>query len=193
MLVTVQGQSKRREYVYGNPHDSRLLTGIIDERGIRYATWTYDEQGRATSSEHSKGVGKTSIDYHVDGSTTVTNELGKKTKYQFEIVQGIKRITSVVGLTTANCPNSNSTFTYDSNGLLKTKTDNKGNVTIYTYDDRGLEIHRTEASGTSVSRTIETEWHPAFSLPVQITETNRKTRYTYDKQGRQISKTVTSR
>ena len=32
-----------------------LLTGIIDENGVRFATWTYDSLARATSSQHAGG------------------------------------------------------------------------------------------------------------------------------------------
>ncbi|UQW76404.1 hypothetical protein [Pseudomonas avellanae] len=41
-----------REYHYENSRNSGLLTGITDERGIRFATWVYDTQGRAVSSQH---------------------------------------------------------------------------------------------------------------------------------------------
>ena len=39
-----------RQYVYGNASFPNALTGIIDENGKRYASWTYDAQGRAISS-----------------------------------------------------------------------------------------------------------------------------------------------
>ncbi|WP_141243631.1 DUF6531 domain-containing protein, partial [Pseudomonas indica] len=71
-------RSEVRRYHYTNPNP-KLLTGITDERGIRYATWTYDDQGRAISSEHANGAEKVTLSYNADGSTTVTNELGKQT------------------------------------------------------------------------------------------------------------------
>lgn len=191
MTRAYQGQSDKKKYLYESLHDSRLLTGVIDRRGIRYATWLYDEQGRAVSSEHSNGAEKISIDYNADGSSTIINALGKQTRYQFESVRGIKRIKSIAGMPSAHCPNSNSTFTYNVNGLLEAKIDNNGNITTYTYNDRGLETSRTEASGTSQARTITTEWHPTLFSPVRINEPNRSIQYTYDTQGRQLSKTVT--
>ncbi|WP_161806743.1 RHS repeat domain-containing protein, partial [Pseudomonas syringae] len=71
---------------------------------------------------------------------------------------------------------------------LQTKTDAKGLVTTYTYNDRGLEISRTEASGTPVARTIRTEWDPARFLPIKTVEGQRITSYRYDEQGREISR-----
>lgn len=183
----------KRQYVYEDPRDSRLLTAIIDERDMLFATWAYDEQGRAISSEHANGAGKVLVSYNADSSTTVTNELGKKTKYYFKYIYGAKRITAIEGEPTPSCPSSNSTFTYDERGLLETQTDNKGNITTYTYNDRSLESSRTQASGTPQARTISTEWHPSLFLPVTVTEPGRITQYTYDDYGRQLTRSVTPR
>lgn len=188
----VGGQTTQRQFHYEVIGKPDLLTGITDERGVRYATWTYDDQGRATSSEHANGAEHVGVAYNSDGTVSVTNELGKETKYSFQYIKGVKRITSIQGQPSANCPNSNSSFTYDTNGLLKTKTDNKGYLTTYTYDTRGLEISRTEASGTAQARTITTEWHPTLFLPQTVTEPGKVTHYQYDTQGRQLSRTVDS-
>lgn len=193
MTINHPNHTENKQYLYQDPNNSRLLTGIIDERGVRYATWTYDEQGRAISSEHAAGAEKVLVSYNSDGSSTVTNALGKQTQYQFEVTQGIKRIKSITGFPSVNCPDSNSTFTYDTRGLLTTKTDNNGNVTTYLYNDRGLETSRTEASGTSQARTTTTEWHSTLYSPVRINEPDRSIQYTYDTQGRQLSKTIISR
>jgi YD repeat-containing protein len=190
---TAGGQTTQRQYHYEVAGKPDLLTGITDERGIRYATWAYDDQGRAISSEHADGADKVTVAYKSDGTVSVTNELGKVAKYSFQYIKGVNRITAIEGEPSPNCPNSNSTFTYDDRGLLKTKTDNKGNLTTYTYNDRGLEISRTEASGTPQARTITTDWHADFFLPVKVTEPDRITQYSYDAQGRQTSQAVTPR
>ena len=190
---TVGGQTSQRQYHYEVAGKPDLLTGITDERGVRYATWAYDDQGRAISSEHADGADKVTVAYNSDGTVSVTNELGKVARYSFQTILGVKRITAIDGEPSPNCPNSNSTFTYDDRGLLKTKTDNKGNVTTYDYNERGLETSRTEASGTPQARTITTDWHADWFLPVTITEPDRITQYTYDAQGRQTSQSVTQR
>jgi YD repeat-containing protein len=190
---TAGGQSTVRRFHYEDSSNSALLTGITDELGVRYATWRYDAQERAISSEHAGGAEKVGVAYNSDGTVSVTNELGKVAKYSFHVIDGVKRISAVEGQPSANCPNSNSTFTYDERGLLKTKTDNKGNLTTYDYNTRGLEVSRTEASGTSQARTITTEWHPTLFLPVTVTEPDHITTYTYDEQGRQLSQSVTQR
>ncbi|WP_301153884.1 RHS repeat protein [Metapseudomonas otitidis] len=182
-----------RHYLYEDSRNPNLLTGITDERGIRYATWTYDDQGRAISSEHAGGAEKVTVAYNADGSSTVTNALGKRTTYRFQTIQGVRRITAIEGEPSANCPNSNATFTYDDRGLVKTRTDNKGHVTTFDYNERGLEVSRTEAYGTPQARTVITEWHPTLFLPVTITEPDRTTRYSYDVQGRLTGQATTQR
>ena len=188
---TQGGQSESRQYHYEDATHPRLLTGITDERGVRYASWSYDAQGRAISSEHAGGADRVSIDYNADGSSTVTNALGKQTTYRFQTIHGLKRITAVEGEPSANCPSSNATFTYDARGLLTSKIDNKGNRTTYSYNARGLEISRTEAAGTAQARTITTEWHPELFLPTSVTEPGSVTTYTYDAQGLHLSSVVT--
>ncbi|GAC1029217.1 hypothetical protein thsps21_00440 [Pseudomonas sp. No.21] len=190
-VTTTRGaavSSQTYQYEDANPN---LLTGITDERGIRYATWTYDDQGRAISSEHAGGAEKVTVAYNADGSSTVTNALGKRTTYRFQTIQGIRRITAIEGEPSANCPNSNSTFTYDDRGLVKTRTDNKGNVTTFDYNERGLEVSRTEAFGTPQARIVTTTWHPTLFLPATVTEPDRITTYSYDNQGRPLSQVVT--
>ncbi|MCZ0948651.1 DUF6531 domain-containing protein [Pseudomonas syringae pv. tomato] len=182
-----------REYLYEDGRSARLLTGITDERGVRFTTWAYDGQYRAVSSQHTGGVGLTMITYNSDDSTTVINELGKKNIFRYQQISGVKRIVAIEGKPTPDCPASNSTYTYNDRGLVLTKTDAKGLVTIYDYNDRGLEVSRTEASGTSLARTTTTEWDPDRFLPIKVIEPNRITVYSYDNQGRELTRQSTSR
>lgn len=187
------GQASEQRYHYEDPRNPRLLTGITDNRGVRFATWRYDEKGRAVSSEHANGAEKVSLAYNFDGSTTVTNEYGKQATYRFQVIRGSKHIVAIEGQPSPNCPSSNSTFTYDDQGLLTSKRDNNGNLTTYQYNARGLETSRTEAAGTAQARTITTDWHPTLFLPVQVSEPGRITRYQYDAEGRKTGETVTTR
>ena len=183
----------QRIYHYENSTFPHALTGITDENGNRYATWAYDGQKRAISSEHANGVDKTTLTYNTDGTTTVTNPLGKQTTYHFTTIHGVRKVTQVEGHPTASCEGANKTYSYDANGNVSSKTDWNGVTTTYTYDlNRNLELTRTEAAGTPQERTITTEWHPQFRLPTKITESNKITEYTYDAQGRQLSSKISS-
>jgi YD repeat-containing protein len=187
------GLELAREYHYEDSRNPRLLTGITDERGIRFATWSYDVQGRGISSEHAGGVEKVNITYNADGTVTVINEFGKAANYKFAFASGMKRIIEIKGEPSPNCIASNSKFYYSTSGFLNQITDGKGNRTYFYYDNRGLETQRIEALGTSQARTINTEWHPTLPLPVKVTEPTRITTYTYDARGRQVGKSVTPR
>ncbi|WP_143518148.1 DUF6531 domain-containing protein, partial [Pseudomonas sp. PIC25] len=141
--------------------DSRFptaLTGITDERGVRFQTWAYDDQGRPVLSEHAEGAERTRLTYHSDGKITVTNALEKQSVYSFKLINGLNRLVSVDGVASLNCVGANRAYTYTPDGRLESKTDWKGHLTTYTYNDRGLEISRTEAAGTPQARTVTTEW-----------------------------------
>ena len=189
---TRAGATTSKTYKYFN-NNTGYLTKTIDEKGNSFASWTYDESGKAISSEHALGAEKVLLSYNTDGSTTLSNGYEKQTTYRFQLINGIKRITSIEGAPSQTCPYSNSTFTYDIQGLMTSYTDAKGNLTSYDYDDRGLETSRTEASGTAQARTVTTEWHPTLFLKTKVTEPDRITTYQYDTQGRQTGQIVTPR
>ncbi|WP_169719857.1 RHS repeat protein, partial [Zooshikella ganghwensis] len=134
-----------RQFHYENPWFPHHLTGITDGNGKRFATWKYDNKGRAISSEHAGGTEKTFLEYHTNNSTTVTNPLSKKTTYHFNVINGVHKVVKVEGQQTEHCAAANKEYTYYDNGLLKTKTDWKGIVTAFEYNDRGLETKRTVA------------------------------------------------
>lgn len=189
---TQAGQSVYRTYHYEDARDGGWLTGITDERGVRYVTWEYDTQGRVKKNVLHNNASQYLFTYNSNGSTTVTNPLNKQTTYTFQTVAGAQRITSLTGAESANCPSSNSSFTYDSRGLIETKIDNKGYLTTYDYNSRGLEESRTEASGTPQERTITTVWHPTLYRPSTITEPDRVLTYQYDDYGNLLGQTVTA-
>jgi hypothetical protein len=85
-----------QSYVYENASFPLALTGIIDENSNRFATWTYDSSGRATSSQHAGGADRTTITYNdSDGSRTVTNALGEREIYRFTVLQGVPKVAGI--------------------------------------------------------------------------------------------------
>lgn len=191
MLTRVdRPDSTHRKYHYENTNFPLALTGITDERNVRYATWHYDDQGRAVSSEHASGADRNALTFNADGSTTVTNPLGKQTTYHFTYVAGARLVDTVEGHATASCQGANKGYTYTDEGRVASKTDWKGNTTTFTYNARGQEISRTEAAGTPARRVITTEWHPTLNVKTKITEPGRETIYTYDANGNITNKTT---
>jgi RHS repeat-associated protein len=192
-----------RQYVYNEPENTSntnlpgALTGIIDENGTRFAIYHYDAQGRAISSEHAGGAEKVNIEYKSDANSSVTDALGNVHGYTLTTQFGVVKPTEVTGIPIQTV--GGKALSYDANGFVASRTDWNGNVTTYTRDARGLELTRTEASGTSQARAITTAWHSKFHLPVKITEpsgiagTNRITSLTYDDtQGNLLTKTISA-
>jgi YD repeat-containing protein len=186
-----------KTYHYENTAFPHALTGITDENNQRFATYSYDAQGRGISTEHAGGAERVSLVYNADGSTTVTDALNTARTYQFQTLLGVVKSTGQSQPGGSGCNASASALSYDTNGNVISRTDFNGHRTNYTYDlARNLETSRTEgltASGatTLATRTITTAWHPTLRLPVQVTHGNQQTSYAYNSQGDLTDKTVT--
>ncbi|WP_434340774.1 hypothetical protein [Motilimonas cestriensis] len=184
-------KTTERRYHYEDARHPYALTGITDENGVRYATWEYDEQGRAITSKHAGEVDKTTFAFE-PLQTTVTNPLGKQTVYHYQNTAGTKRLSKVEGIASTNCLAANQHYTYYPNGQIETKTDWKGVVTRFEYNHRHLESKRIEAAGTPEQRVITTTWHPELNLPATVKVGNQVTTYDYHANGQLKSQHVTS-
>lgn len=175
------------------------MTGVVDENGDRFLSWTYDCNGRATSSEVATGINKVNLAYqeiYESGATftTVTHTLGTAaapqttaTTFSLKFLLGVGKNTQM-SATCAEC-GTIKTRTYDANANVASTTDFNGNVTTYAYDlVPNLETQRVEASGTAIARTTTTSWHSNFRLPLQIAEPKHRTSYTYDLNGNQLTR-----
>lgn len=176
----------RRRYLYENAGFPHALTGIEDESGVRFATYEYDADGRAISSEHAGGADSVTVAYD-GGAAKVTDARGNTREYAFMTQYDLVKPTAI---TPGCCGGAD--YTYDDNGFLSSKTDYNGNVTRYTHNARGLETSRTEAEGTAQERTTTTQWHATFHLPLKIAEPERVTTFEYDANGNMLTKTVTA-
>ncbi len=177
-----------------------LLTGIVDENGNRYATYKYDAGGRAYQEYHGTDAGLLNLTYSSNYNTSasgtiITNPAGQVERRRFVAKNGILRDAGTDRCATANCSSitRSSTITYDANGNRDLVTDFNGVTTDYGYDTRGQETSRIEAANTSGTsspkRTLETQWHANFRVPVSRTTKNAsgtlesKTTWTYNTRG----------
>ena len=179
----------QRQYVYENATYPNALTGIIDENGQRFATWSYDAQGRAVTSQHAGGVELTTLTYS-SGSTSVTDARGNVHGYVLTTQFGVVKPTAVTGAPVQSA--GGMAFTYDGSGFIASSTDWDGNVTTYTHDVRGNETSRIMAAGTAQARTITTAWHPIYNLPTTITDGSRVFSFAYDAKGNLLTRTITA-
>lgn len=130
---------------------------------VRYSTFAYDSQRRATLTEHAGGVERNTFSYtsgFQNGKQTLsvvqTNPLGKKATYSFLD----RKLTSVNGQASINCPASIKSISYDANGYKDQVQDQEGSVTDYDHNAKGQLIRKIEAAGTAEARTKVYVWDP---------------------------------
>jgi RHS repeat-associated protein len=164
-----------RQYLYGDADWVNAITGIIDENGHAYESVEYDTVGRAEISylapnEANGTIGKNTLVYNGNGTTTATDPLGLQTTLTFSTVNGVRNLASVT-TPCQSCGGTTKSTTYDANGYPDITTDFNGTVTDHDYDARGLETQRIEAKtvtggGTPTEkRTIQTDWDATFRVP----------------------------
>jgi RHS repeat-associated protein len=189
-----------RQYEYSDPNWPTGISSVVDENGQTVFSLSYDSQGRAVSSSLAGVSSSMSFSYNSDGSATETDPLGAERTFQFQEVGDYEFSTGVTGAPCFKCGYVASA-SYDGGGFPASETDFNGNVTTYVHNDaRGLETSRTEASGTTVARTITTQWSPTYRLPTLISEYAggtasgnpiRTTSFGYDGSGNLLSKAIT--
>lgn len=205
----------RRQYIYDESVNTssadlpNALTGIVDENGVRFATFQYQTDGRAITTKHALDADKVTLIY-VNATTTyvksyVSATVSATRSYAFDVKNAVKHATSI---TADPCPECGPyMISLNSDGYPSYTLDLNANRTNYTYDStrRDLETTRVEglnSSGSTVSgvtRTISTSWNSSFRLPDSITEKDssgtilRTTTFTYDTGGlgELIQKTIT--
>lgn len=195
-----------REYLYENTSFANHLTGLIDEAGVRWGTYTYDSNGRATASQHPGGAGDVTLAYTNSTSTVVTDALGIARTFTHSKIKGAYRVTGVSASSCAWCKPTKAT-TYDTNANATSRTDWLNRKTCYAYDgSRNLETIRLEGLAAGVNcpsnlttytptagtrqRKISTQWHSTLPFPVHIDEPGRRTTYSYDAAGNELTRTV---
>jgi RHS repeat-associated protein len=173
-----------------------FLTGITDEHQSRFATYTYDPQGRGIQTEHAIGAEREHITYpsidEAEIRTYVDATRSALRRYRFMVTNGVWRHSSIEVDPCPECGPQARTFD-PASGIKTSETDWNGSQTCFAHDARGLETARgeglaacpadlaswTPAAGT-VERKITTEWHPVFRLPTKLTEPKREITLAYD-------------
>ncbi len=178
------------QFLYQDSNWPNGISSYVDDNGDTHFNLSYDTAGRVLQSQLN-GVGTAmSFVYNSNGSTTQTDVLGAVRTFSGQKVGSHMRSSAVTGAQCLSCGYRLAT-TYGAAGYPASETDYNNKVTTYIYDGtRGLEVSRTEASGTAQARTITTAWHATFRLPVEINEPGRKTTFSYDSSGNLLTRTI---
>jgi YD repeat-containing protein len=160
---------KSKTFLYeNNPYGA--LTGISDELNQRYATFGYDTEWRAISSEHAGGVDHYSASYTTPPYILITEQYDSTADavfryYDWQLPQGTV-VTGPNGQTSdwsatsllnknyltgqsqpagSGCAASSSALSYDTNGNVASSDDFNGSRSCSAYDlSRNLETTRVE-------------------------------------------------
>jgi YD repeat-containing protein len=150
------------------------LTGIVDESSQRFASFTYDAQGRAVETTYAGGANRYAVAYNTDGSRTVTDPANASRTFSLVTKSGIQKVAAVSGSPCAGCGLAAS-YTHDTAGNVTNRYDFNGVQTArqFSTDGRNLVTYEAEASGTPSARTTTTTWHTTYRLPTQIDESGK--------------------
>jgi RHS repeat-associated protein len=154
-LATVTNrEGHSRIYHYEDQRFRHNLTGITDERGVRFATWAYDVGGRAILSQHANGVEKVTLEFG-KGETYVTDSEGRKSTYLTEMREGIPLVKEVRGPGCSACGVGDVRYTYDEN-FQQTEVHYKDGRSIYqTFDNEGRIVQVVQnVDGVEDKRTL---------------------------------------
>ncbi|AEG92356.1 RHS repeat domain-containing protein [Ramlibacter tataouinensis] len=161
---------KSRVFHYENATHPWALTGITDERGVRYATFGYDSAGRAISTEHAGGVNRFATsytsppqvvvsevydsaaqvlyryhDWQGPQGTSMTGPRGESVAMSSVTIHGKNYLTSQSQPAGSGCAASSSAMSYDVNGNLASWDDFSGSRNCYVSDlARNLQIVKVE-------------------------------------------------
>ncbi len=161
-------------YAYDDRH---RITAWRDRIGYWY-TYEYDDRGRCTATRGTDGFLDYAYAYDEDARlTTVTNSLGKVSRYQFNDAYQLVAETDPLGNVTRR--------EWDRYDRLVSLTDPLGRTTSYAYDHEGNVTEVTHPDG-SVARAT----YAGAGLPERIVEADGgEWRYTYDDAGNLVAET----
>jgi YD repeat-containing protein len=179
LITWADGRS--RQYLYEDLTYPWALTGIVDEKSVRYATFGYSFPGWATSSEHAGGVNRATVEYGTPPKLVFADDYDRARRlvrrtYSWSPPQGLVvrspkgeandvGVTSVGGVTYlasqrqpagSGCAASVTQQTFDARGNLESRDDFNATRTCYSNDAaRGLEVERVDGlANTTVCSTL---------------------------------------
>ena len=133
-------------YHYEDENDTHNLTGIsvgsgiADDSAIRIATWAYDDQDRAISSEHANGSDKVSLHFDKAGQTTVTDARGRQSIYRNSTRQDIPTVDAIYGPGCNQCGQGDVAYRYNDRMQIIALAYKDGSELHYSYDALGRTI-----------------------------------------------------
>ncbi|TQV82782.1 RHS repeat-associated core domain-containing protein [Aliikangiella coralliicola] len=174
------------QYLFEDARFPKSMTAKINEKGIRFATWSYDEFGRAIDNELAGGVERVELDYSVENQTKVktfiSDNLSNEKIYHFTTdLEGRRLLTKLEQLACTDCVTGDYVYEYNAAGNQTKATSPTGKVNTYEYNSSALQTKKILAEGTAEAQQVTTNW--TNNRPTTITEGNLKTVIGYKTNG----------
>ncbi len=160
-----------KEYHYENADYPNALTGVTDERGVRYATIYYDSSGRAIASylgaiavSANHRVSGVSLEYNDDGSRLLTTSRGVTTLYGTTLQLGERLIVDISGPGCSTCGEGDTAYQHDAatNDLIGQSRQGL-NVLYGGYDAKQRPAYKTSAANTGLARRTDYSYDQRFN------------------------------
>lgn len=196
--ATPGGERPFRQYLYELDDFPHHLTGIMDERGHRYATFSYDATGRAIGTEHHDGAERVTVSYPEDDTAIVRHyrdtqyDQYREEHFTYGQFRGAYRLTEREVTQCDGCEVGTERWQFNDQDLLEEHIDFNGHRQTWAYDDQGRKTRHTEAVGTPEERTVLYTWVDDTERLHTEQRGNQLRTLEYDDQGRVVSDTVTT-
>ncbi|MGJ7902663.1 RHS repeat-associated core domain-containing protein [Lysobacter sp. 1R34A] len=145
------------------------LTGVVDENGDRYATYSYDDKGRVTASEHAGGVGRVALHYVSASTTKVALPGGAIQTFTFSADAYKKPIKVEIAAATGESQTMLASYASD---RATSTTDAGGTRTDFASDGvrESSRIEGLSPSGaaTAHTRATKTDWDAQAGRPSRV-------------------------
>jgi len=178
LLSSVQfPDGEARSYKYnesnftGGANLPNSLTGVVDEKGVRYETTGYNALGLAISSSKAGGAEAMALSNIGSSSVSMSTPFGATMQYTFQDdgFGGLQLFSTSSPCHTNWCNQSWSFIRYDANGYPNVYDDFMLNETDITNNNAGLETQRIEGVGLAelgIQRTVNTTWNTDLRNPL---------------------------
>jgi YD repeat-containing protein len=170
------------------------LTGVSDERGLRYSTFGYDAEGRAISTEHAGGVDRYAVSYTTPPSIRVTEQRdglyvartsdwiapqgmvmtepsGQVTNWSTLSLNGKNYFSSQTRPAGAGSLQSSRSQAYDANGNIASRDDFNGTRSCY-LNDLARNLKLAEVTGASAGQACAAVTTANAALPAGALKTS---------------------
>lgn len=186
----------RKTYLHALSRLPAALTGLIDQNGARYASWSYDDTGRVVASEHAGGADRTMLSFGT-GSTSVTDALGATRVMGLQTLNGVAFLNTASQPAGSGCSAATRRWSHDAAGNLIEKDDFNQTRTCFAYDGRHRLTRQVDGSSTAQGcaavladnaalpvavRKFSREWHPDWRLETRHAEPGRLVTRVYNGQ-----------